>query len=195
MRVLVLLLSITLTCSLGEDRTTPRSLGSECSSHSACGGEKFCSSAFGVSEGVILPFSSCKPCAQCTCHAYGIDGTCPAHCGSPAHEELQLQGVWHASSTSVGCLEVWSFNDFSFTSMVFPQYLTDPSKISDTWNSSCANSTLYGGRKQGSYTFDTAVYPARLTLEYQDAKSQADPKDKLPALIRRASVLTACPEV
>jgi hypothetical protein len=205
MRLILFILGISLTHlvnSAGIDTQGPTNLADECSSHKVCRNDQFCRRILRLSEpnGVILPFTSCKPCSQCTCHDYAVDGACPPNCGVPAQEVLQLSGVWYGS-TSNGCLQIWTFNDLGFTSVMQPDILTSTGHYASTASSptveaghknACAKSkALTGAKAHGWFTLDTSVYPARLTATYLDYKGPVD----FAPLVRRASVLTACPEV
>jgi hypothetical protein len=177
------------------DKTQEPSPMDECSSHTMCNNDQFCRRILHLSEpdGVILPFTSCNPCSECSCHDYAIDGACPAHCGIPAQEVLQLAGTWYGASE--GCLQVWTFNDFDFAAMIQPALVTGHHDASPTLQaghaSACAKTlAITGGKTRGWFRLDTTAYPARLTATYQDFDGPTD-----TPLVRKASLLTACPEV
>jgi hypothetical protein len=182
-----------LMVAFGKDNV-PKNLASECVSHEECGPQDFCRRFFHLreSDGVVLPFTKCSSCLECSCHSYAIDGRCPTRCGIAAQEVAQLKGVWFGTAKQTSeCLEVWSFDDLAFTSLIQMNNFSNAQASDQQGSLACPKSPVYGGRRYGTFSLDTSSYPARLTLTYDDRHTNGSSTEN----IRTATVHSICPEV
>jgi hypothetical protein len=128
-----------------------------------------------------------------------MDGFCPARCGTPQQEVVQIKGVWYGTSEDTKeCLHIWTFDDLGFTSLVQITKFANPStdeRDGEGGALACPSAPAYGGRRYGSFNLDTSSYPAKLTLVYDD---DLHTKAEGPGIIthtRRAAVYSNCPQV
>jgi hypothetical protein len=192
MRLALFLAGFTVLWAAGDDWSPPSNLAAECAAHADCGATQFCRRFYHLreSDGVTLPFSRCTPCSECTCHTYANDGFCPIKCGTPAQETTQLKGVLYGTSEHTReCMEVWTFDDLAFTSLIQITNFSNTSFFNQRRTVACPKAAEFGGRRYGTFKLDTSSYPAKLVITYDDRGN----KPGGPVQTRTASVFSNCP--